>query len=279
MIQKIPLRSLIRAPKGYTLIQCDLSAAEAWVVAFRAHDDNMKKGLLSDLHTQTARVIFEIPDEIVVRKDGTERYVGKRINHASNYRMGVRRFVQVVNKDSDKPPYVTITERQAKVYAERWHGYYNVKRWWEDIENKLRHDRTLTTIYGRRRVFYSHWSDDLLKEATAFEPQSTIADHMLGAVQPEVGVTGGLLKVYHTIIKPSKGSIKLINTSHDSGLLECPNALVNEVAEQFVDCLYRPMIIEGEELYVPVDCEVGEVWGELHKHKVPLHKKQYEFAI
>lgn len=280
MSQKYAIRSMVRARKGHKLIQCDLSAAEAWCVAFLAHDENMKKGLAGDLHTLSARIIFELSEDTPVAKDSIERYLGKKWNHSSNYMAGPEQLAKGVNGDSDQPPYVTITVAQARQYYTRWHSFYRVKDWWQTVEDRIKATRTITTIYRRKRKFYGFLSKDMLKEAVAFGPQSIIADHMLGHVQPEIGIPGGLLHVYRTIVEPSRGEIRCLNTSHDSAILEVPNQLVSETAERFVDCLYRPMIIEGEELYVPVDCEIGERWAEgMEKIKIPLQKKSYELTI
>ena len=261
MKQKI--RSMIRAPKGKLLIACDLSQAETWVVAWLANEPNMKNFLLnSDIHTETACALFnkQFADIIV-----EERYIGKQNNHANSYGMGPERQAQVINKRSDQPPFVTVTVAQCKGYQANWHGLFpRIKVWHEEIQYDLSKGMTLVTPYGRRRVFFREWGKELFKEAYAHIPQSTVSDHFHGCVQPELGIEGGLLGVYKNICT---SEILLVNDSHDSCMLEAPASVALEIGEQVRQQLYRPLIINGEEVTIPVDLEIGERWGEMEKTK------------
>lgn len=281
---KIYVRSMITAPKGKILVSCDLSQAESWIVAYLANEPNMKRALqFGDIHTETAgNALFhantgcahdwrptikgELWNCFHCSLDVTKlmRYVGKRYNHASAYRMGAERAAQVINKDSDKPPYFTVTVRQSKLFSTAWHNYYNLKIWWSDIERKLNETRSLTTCYGRRRVFFAAWGNELFKEATAFEPQSTVADHFNGHIHPELGVRGGLLEIFRTLVKPYSDRC-LINQSHDSFIAEVPAGDGVEFAKNAQSLLARPIVLNGETFTIPVDGEMGERWGEMEK--------------
>jgi DNA polymerase I-like protein with 3'-5' exonuclease and polymerase domains len=180
------------------------------------------------------------------------------------------RAAQVINKDSDKPPYVTVTLSESKLYQGRWHNRYpNVKQvWWPDIEYRLNRDgRKLTTCYGRVRQFFQKWNDELFKEATAFEPQSTVADHFNGAIHPLLGIEGGLLSVYRKLVRPYSDR-KIINQSHDSCICEVPTSDAKDVGIQLQQLLRRPIVINNQEFTIPVDGEIGDRWGELEPLKV-----------
>jgi DNA polymerase I-like protein with 3'-5' exonuclease and polymerase domains len=273
MEKGLPIRSIIKAPPGKILLSFDLSQAEAWVVAYLADEKTMKAVLNTGIiHELSARVIFEmeIPFDLSdseaiklgVSKD--QRYLGKKMNHSCNYRTGPYMIAVTINKESDKAPYVTVTVRQTKIYHKRWTSFFNLEVWWKEIENKLAIDRTLITPYRRKRTFLDQWGDSLFKEATAYVPQSTVADHMFGAVQPEIGIGGGLLGIQRKIIRESK-DILMINTSHDSCLLEVPIGLEDEIIGAVKEQLSRPIMINGETFTIPVDCEKGERWGSLEK--------------
>lgn len=275
-MSSIKMRSMFIAPPKHQLVQFDFSQAESWVVAFLANEPNMKRALMyGDIHSETAGVIFRNTGcehswkKKLCLKCGTElleseRYSGKRVNHASAYRMKAPKLVQVINKDSDKPPYVTITAAEGKHYMETWHGYYQVKGWWADIEQKLSQTRTMITTYGRRRVFYGAWGEELFREATAFEPQSTVADHANGRTHPELGIKGGFLEVYNRF----HHVCKIVNQAHDSIILEIPSSLVDSIVPEIYFLLRRPLVIKGEQFTIPVDCEIGERWGELEKKAI-----------
>lgn len=272
------------APPGKILVAVDLSQAESWVVAHLAKEPNMIYSLkFSDIHTDSAAALFA-PDVFCQHKwqkgndvwdctlgcgvqiVKTARYIGKRYNHASAYRMKPPRAAQVINHDSDKPPYVTVTLRESQIYSERWHSRYNIKGWWNEIEVQLGINRTIVTAYGRSRTFFSSWGDELFKEATAFEPQSVVADHFNGMVHPEIGMEGGLRTIYRKLVKPYKER-KIINQSHDSCIVECPKNDGREMGLEMMQLLKRPLVIKDQEFTIPVDGEIGERWGEMEPLK------------
>lgn len=259
---KYPIRSVFIAPKGYTFLAFDLSQAETWVVAHLAKEPTMQHALKTgDIHRLTASVLYSIKEEEVT---SVQRYAGKQNNHAQSYRMGWARLMEVFNKNSDKPPYLTISATEAKRMASIWHGLYHLKGWWDEIEQRLSTTRTITTIYGRQRMFFGQWGEELFKAATAHEPQSTVADHALGAIQPEVGVEGGILSISRRLTSKYK-SIKLVHTAYDSVMLEIPENLVDEIAPQAFKYMYRPMMIHGVDFIIPVDGDFGPRWGEMTK--------------
>jgi DNA polymerase I-like protein with 3'-5' exonuclease and polymerase domains len=276
---------MIRAPKGKILVACDLSQAESWIVAYKANEPSMKRALSTgDIHAESGVALF-FPDKAGCRHtwidqpEGaklciecktlivkTARYVGKRYNHASAYRMKAPRAAQVINKDSDKPPFVTVTIKESDQFSKRWHGYYNIKPWWYSIEETLTNNaRTMVTAYGRERTFYGPWGDELFKEATAFEPQSVVADHFKGKLHPLLGIKGGLIEVYNQLVS---NEIKIINESHDSCILEVPQSIGSEICERLYYIIHRPLIVNGEQFTIPVDVEMGDRWGEMEKVQV-----------
>lgn len=279
---KLYPRSMIVAQPGNCLVSCDLSQAESWIVAYCAREKSMQWSLNnSDIHTDTASALF-FPENfcthswlkgaeeirtctncnIIIVK--TARYIGKRYNHASAYRMKPPRAAQVINKDSDKPPYVTVTLSESKTYSERWHKKYNLKLWWTEIEQDLSNTRTTITPYGRRRTYFAQWGEELFKEATANIPQSTVADHFNGMVHPELQIPGGLRTIYRTLVKPYSDR-RIVNQSHDSFIAELPKQDGLEFALASKQLLLRPLVIHGEQFTIPVDAEWGERWGELEK--------------
>lgn len=285
---KIDYRSIFIAPKGKLLVSIDLSQAESWVVAHLANEPNMKYALkYSDIHCQAAGAIFlqngcfhdwDKKTRTCKKCGGVvtadQRYGGKRRNHASSYGMGPEKSMKIINADSDKPPYLTITLRESEKQHEIWHQYYNVKDWWIDVKNK---ERVMTTSYGRTRTFYAQFGDELEREKIAYEPQSTVADHFNGAVHPLVGQEGGLVKIFEDLIEPYWcGSIwcehrechKIINQSHDSCIMELPEENANDVGLAAQIYLLRPIVIKDEEFTIPTDGKIGDRWDEATMEKL-----------
>jgi DNA polymerase I-like protein with 3'-5' exonuclease and polymerase domains len=264
MPTKLKLRSFVKAPPGKLLISCDLSQAETWVVAFLANDPNMKHSLTySDIHRDTGVAIFKKPATEITSQ---ERYTAKRVNHASSYRMNKYRLTEVYNKDAIDNNVPPITISQSGYFQEVWHTLYiNIKSWWSNIEVQLGTNMTLVTPYGRRRQFFEFWGDELFKEATAYVPQATVADHFNGFVQPELGIEGGL-KGFWKVHKDNR-EIKIIQQGHDSGVLEVPKEHASDICKEFMTILHRPLMINGETFTIPVDGEIGEDWGHMERMK------------
>ena len=281
--EKIPIRSMIICPEDCYLVNFDLAQAESWVVAYLANEPTMKYVLANgDLHRETAQRAFEsYTDEqwerIISSERKARRYTGKRYNHATAYRMGPGRACEVINKDSDKPPFVTVTHAESKVFYKKWHDYYHIQGWWDEIEYLLNQTRTLVTPYDRLRYFFAPWGNELFREATAYVPQSTVGDHMNGAVQVGVNGPGGVIEVHKQFVEP--GLIKIINQSHDSILCEIPRDSVLTLAPEIVKLLLRPLVIKDEEFTIPVDCEIGFRWGELEEQHRLLGSYDIEWKL
>lgn len=280
---KYAFRSIFVAAPGNVLLAFDLSQAETWIVAAKANEHNMWRALRGgDIHCDTAFILFNAdngcehkwhknPDETydclncatIISKDG--RYLGKRYNHASSYRMSYYKAAEIINKDSILTG-VSVSLSQSKMYSERWHNYYHIKSWWQEIEIKLGIDRTITTVYGFRRQFFGQWGEELFKEATAHEPQATVADHCNGATHPDLGITGGIIGVRRDLKRLQVG--KIVHTAHDSLAVECPKEAADDLIPVIYKNMKRPLIVNGHEFTIPVDGEIGERWGELEKIKL-----------
>jgi DNA polymerase I-like protein with 3'-5' exonuclease and polymerase domains len=270
-MNKLKFRSMFIAPKDKYLLQVDLSQAESWVVAWEAKDENMKYSLQNgDIHTDTATIIFEV-DKSQIDPKGTQRYLAKRINHGSGYGMKPPRQTEIINKDSSEPPYLVVTVPEVTKYQDKWHGHFwRVREWHGEIRDELRLNRTLITTYGRKRVFYGQMpsgdTGEFWKEAYAYKPQSTVADHFTGLLHPELQIPGGMKEIWKQICVPYP-DIKMINMSHDSLILEVPKTSILPVALSCKHLLERPLIINGEQFTIPVDAEYGERNGEWEKIK------------
>lgn len=276
---------MVVARPGKYLVSFDLAQAETWLVAYLANEPTMKEVLMfGDIHRETGQnALFKIPDSEweALPKDEMKvmRYVGKRYNHATAYRMGPARACEVINKDSDKPPFVTVTHAESKKFYEAWHDHYNIKGWWDEIEYQLGQTHTLRTPYGRIRYFFAQWGNELFKEATAYVPQSTVADHLNGAVQDELGIEGGFLKVDEKFVLP--GHIKIINQAHDSILFEVNKQDASDILPQIHQLILRPLIVKDQQFTIPVDCEVGERWGtgEMHECHRATGSTEIDFSL
>jgi hypothetical protein len=264
-LSKLAVRSFLCASPGKILLAFDLAQAESWVTAYLANCVAMIDALKSgDIHNTSARVLYDLlPDAI---PSGDQRFLAKKFNHSFNYGTSAMMIAHMVNVESINPPYMSITVSQARFLHEKMKLlYHEIPAWWLSTQRELSQSRTLRTPYGRRRTFYGPWGDSLFKEAYSYIPQSTVADHTIGAVQPEVGIDGGLLGIYNKLVRGKTGEVSILNTAHDSVIVECPESIRDEIAHECYHLLRRPLFVNGETFTIPVDAEIGYKWGELDK--------------
>lgn len=224
---------------GMVFVGADLSQAEARVVAWLAQDERMmdvfKQG--GDIHKRNAALIFH-KSEADVTPD--ERYLAKRVVHASNYGMGPRKFAQIAG----------ITEREARALLDRYfQAFPRIQSWHREVERQVRQGRTLVNPFGRKRVFMERIGPELFREAYAYVPQSTVADQLHRAS----------LEIWARLPEPAR----IVLQVHDSIVVQCSESQVEEVKAIVREALERPIVIMGRELVIPADVKVGSNWDEV----------------
>jgi len=243
------------ADEGKVFVYRDLSQAEARIVAHLAG----ARGLIElfddpsrDVHRENAARIFgtTVGDVTYV-----QRYLAKRVVHATNYGMEADRLVQVVNEDA-RVTGVRIDRAQASALITKYFMLYPEIRevFWKEVERELAYSRTLVTPFGRKRQFYGRWDDKFLREAYAFVPQSVVGD--LGAM--------ALAEFYYQIEPKVEGSWVMLNV-HDSVLAQCWLKDVELVADEMARIMAIPITIKGRTFTIPTDCKVGLNWGARNK--------------
>jgi DNA polymerase I-like protein with 3'-5' exonuclease and polymerase domains len=263
------LRSMFIADTDCELAELDLNRGESWVYSHLASDPVMmaihREG--RDFHVETACAISTAFDEAPIRVEEWSdfeaskpekayklRFLGKKDNHASAYRMGPMKGAEEVNKMADDTG-ITCTSAQFKEAQRLWiRKYSQVPNWWKEIESKLGVDRTLSTAFGRVRTFYGHWGDELFKEATAYVPQSTSVDYL----------NLGLLNVHHNLVEPDKKwDLRLLHQNHDSILIQYSREYRDEVLAKVIDYMTHTIEVNGYDISIPIEAQVGQSWGEL----------------
>jgi DNA polymerase I-like protein with 3'-5' exonuclease and polymerase domains len=268
---KYAIRSVFIPPPDYLFVAFDLSQAESWASAYLSGEETFKDNLKNrDCHSATASIIFDIPYDTVVeeyKKIGSAympRYLGKKSNHGLTYQMGPEEFTEQINAESEETG-IIVSLPQIKKIRTKWLEYYwKIPQWWRAIEAEIRATRILINPYGRKRTFMGFLNNQLFKEATAFVPQSTVADHAFGRIQQENPIPGGMLFIRDTI-KRNNIPARLCHTAYDSCMYEVHKAAVTDFIPMAYKAMHRPVIINGEECLIPVDGEMGDRWGELSK--------------
>lgn len=261
------IRSMFVPDDGYILMEPDLQAAEARVVAILAKDEKLLKIFKYDLdiHRITAAWMdylsiaeldefFDCEDEsriLVLREsiskklkiaiDDESRQIGKKFRHAGHYAMG--------KKEASRQ--VGFSEWRCGQILEKFHGTNPKIRnvFHHDIREALQNNnRILTSPHGRQRQFFNKWGDELFKEAYAQIPQSTVSDH---------------LKFQAQVIEHRAPWIQMLSESHDSFLAQVPKSHVNEAVKIIKEELEVPINFEKcslsrGELTIPCEIKIGE---------------------
>ena len=263
-LQNIPARKKIGeyvkrmfiADTGKVFIYRDYSQAEAWLVAHLARCEGLIELFLDptrDVHRENAARIF---NKAVALVTDVERYLAKRVIHASNYGMGSDKLVLVVNEDAETTG-VRINQQKADELIRSYFMIYPEIRsvYWREVEHEVKYSRTLTTPMGRKRTFFGRMDDKLIREAYSYIPQSTVGD---------LGVEA-LSNCYYNIelAQPNLGAELLVNV-HDSVMMQCddnPKA-IRETAERMEEAMRYPLEIFGRKFTIPSDCKIGRNWAK-----------------
>lgn len=252
------------ADEGYLLFSIDLSQIENRIVAYVGNVVPMIKAFESgvDVHSLTTAMIFDKPIDQVSDEDGScylgdgsqsERFWGKKANHGLNYDLGYKNFSIRYE----------LLEKEAYFIVEKYHQSYPGVRqnYHAMIQSQLKEDRTITNLFGRRRIFmgpvvpdYPHVSKghchNTFKEAYAHLPQSTTADKI-----NEHGVN----YIYYNqqLFKP----VELLTQIHDSVVFQIPLSVpwlqMAEIVINIKNSLERPLTWRDREFKVPADTSIG----------------------
>ena len=174
-IAQLPnLKRMFLADPGYTLIDADLSGADAQVVAWEADDDDLKIAFRSgvNVHMMNAEMMFGADwtnapghHKQLGTKKGRMYYDLKRGVHLTNYVGSARTLATVLGW----------TVAEAERFQSRWFSLHpGIREWHKRVLSDLRSTHTVTNKCGYHRTYFDR-PDSCLSEAIAWIPQSTIA--------------------------------------------------------------------------------------------------------
>lgn len=255
------LREIFIADKGMKMAYIDLEQAESRAVAYLAADDSYIKACESgDLHTDVARMLWpncSVEDIKKVPFSGihTRRDLAKRCGHGTNY----YGKPPTIAKHTGGIP-VNIVEEFQQNYFEAFPG---IPAWHQEIAHKLQKDQYIDTPLGRRRYFFGRsWSDDTLREAIAFVPQSLVGELL----------NLGMLHVWRKFDLETS-EIQLLAQVHDAILIQYEDRGYDyelDLFDRIINTLQVPVDVHGREMYIPASVEgVGWNWRKYDKDKNP----------
>ncbi len=245
--------------EGKILGKRDLKQAEAMVVAYLARDQKQIEDFNNGIDTHSVSASFVFGEDYKTIYDGNkngdpkyklQRFFGKKMRHASNYRTGKNRLADELIKEGYDVPAKECQRMLEAMYS----GIPMVVNWQHEVEHEVREKRYLTTPLGRRRYVMGKIADDVIREMTAFVPQCTVA-HIL-----DIGIDN----IYNWIEQLNDpNQIDLLINVHDEIMWQ---SLIDEIYNHsnIIEKLMEiPVTIHGRELIIPSDFATGLSWGQM----------------
>ena len=238
-----PIRSMIVAPPGYSIVEVDYSGAELLMIGVAAQDKNLINDYyLStlpdddpnklDIHSQIAVLAFNLncaPNKKALKEAGKLYYrlAAKQIIFGLNYGRGVKScYFQLITEGVD------VTQQDvAKIVDTIYTRYDKIYPFQDSVKLRVRTHRWLANCFGSYRRFFISRSSDVIakneREAMNFVCQSGVADAVA-------------IAMYNFYKHPSKRRIgyKFIMHNHDALVFVVPDQNVRQFTEEVVrECM------------------------------------------
>jgi len=174
MVRKI----FIPDQDDWCFVKGDWKSAENWITAWLAQDHTRLKRLAESGYSEhedyMQRLFGQNEQKMLVGEDGVKvenpyYTTAKRINHGTNYGMGIRKLQELLAVDG-----CNYTEGQLKEFKYIWEEMNpGTARWQQEVIALTGRQSYLRNAFGRIRFFQSR---DFATKALAFLPASTLAD-------------------------------------------------------------------------------------------------------
>lgn len=268
------LREIFIADKGWKMAYIDGEQAESRVVGYISGDENYIRACEGgDLHTAVAKMVWPDLEWTGVLKEDKQvagqkayrdmsfRDLAKRLGHGTNYRGKPRTMAMHTHVE------VKLIEEFQDLYFSAFPG---IRKWHQSVAEQLQTHGAITTPLGRTRVFLGRLdSDDTLKEAIAFVPQSTIGEI----------INEGMWRVWKKFDREdAQLRCQLLAQVHDAILIQYPDVSPEyevEIIEAVKRTMEVPIPINGRTLVIPANCEgVGWNWRKFDAKENPQGLKK-----
>lgn len=235
------VRKMFIPDRGKTIVDVDLSGADAQVVAWEADDTKLKEAFRAGKSVHLMNGEDLLGDKFTLasghhKSPGTPK--GKLYD-------GLKRFVHGTNylgsaKTLSETPAIGWPIADCIRYQRRWLDelHPGIRGWHKRVSHDLNTSRSVRNRFGYRIVYFDR-IDSVLSQAVAWGPQSTVA---------EVCFRGGLQ------LRKSLPWVELLLQVHDSLVFQIPNHRAGEASS--LDSIKRHL-----EVVVPYPDPLVIPWG------------------
>lgn len=238
------IRKCFVAPAGRVLIAADYSQIQLRLLAdvadIKTFKDTFNAG--ADIHEQTARKIFNIPESTIVPRD--LRRAAKTVNFSIIY--GISSFGLAAQLNVPRA-------RAADIINSYMAGLPEIKTYIDGIKKFATENACVYTPWGRRIELPEAKNPRMrayaMRAAINAPIQGFEADLMRFA----------MIKTFNEIVTPNRDKIKLIMQVHDEMVFECDEKLAKNFAEQI-----KSIMENVTKISVPLraDYVIAPFWGK-----------------
>lgn len=253
------IRGLIRAPKGWTLVDADLSQIELRLVAAASNDPELCLSYATgvDVHTLTCQRIFNIANPTK-----EERKRAKAVNFGFVYGMGWRKFI-IYARDNYE---VEFTEAEAKrIRTDFFRLYHGLPEWHNRMRRYAHNNGYVRSIIGRmRRLPDAMMQEDSMERG---EAERQAINSPIQSLASDLNLMAALqLHAQH-----SEDYFQIVGTVHDAILMLIRDDMLSEVLPTIKAAMENPDLLEelDVEMKVPIIAEIelgpwgnGKKWQE-----------------
>lgn len=268
-LQQVPrdssIRSIIDAPKGYILVEADLSQAELRVAAEMSQDKELKTCYLTgiDVHTRTVESIFGIDPKVMTKE---QRKKGKAVNFGFVYGMGWKKFMDYARDNYGQ----VFSEKEAQNTRKGYFRLYSdLPEWHKTQRAFVRKHGYVRNLIGRKRRLY----DALLPDNS--DNRMAIAQAERNSINSPVQSLASDINLNAFIDictkYPDNEIVRPCGTIHDAIMLEVREDYLDQVCHDLKYFMENPSIFKKFQVRfgIPIESEVeigpwskGKVWEE-----------------
>ena len=238
------IRKCFVAPTGRVLVAADYSQIQLRLLADVANIRTFKDTFIAgrDIHEQTARKIFNIPESTIVPKD--LRRAAKTVNFSIIY--GISSFGLSAQ--------LNIPRAKAQEIIDSYlAGLPEIKQYMDYIKKFATENACVYTPWGRR-IELPETKNPRMR---AYAMRAAINAPIQGFEADLMRLA--MIKTYNEIVVPNKDKIKLIMQVHDEMVFECDETFAKDFAEKIKNVMENITTIS-----VPLraDYVIAPFWGK-----------------
>jgi len=249
------IRDIFIARLGYVLLGRDYSQIELRIFALISHDEPLLKIFREggDVHASNASDLFGVTISAVTEemRDFAKTFMYGAILYGGTAAT-IRRQAQsrALRGGIARVPSVAEIERLQFAFLSK---HPNIVHFQKEIEKEVISKRRLREPFGRVRYFLGR-KDSIVRAAYNFPIQGGAASI----------INDALIRLDNSLGKHLGGVVLQV---HDELVLEVPENAVNDYVELTKEVMEFPVVIEGQSVVFPTDCEIGKSWGKMEKIK------------